>query len=184
MEFGVVDGIMLSNTYTLEKNYSWTGIVAEPNPMHHEALYKNRSCNISTKCVYTESNRVLTFLDVGSSNDAEHALSSLEEFAKCDSHAVTRLNQNNKIEVETITLVDLLAQFNAPKHIDYLSLDTEGGEYDILRTFNWDLYDISCITVEHNYTPQRQLIYELLTSLGYRRVQEANSRWDDWYTKI
>lgn len=81
-------------------------------------------------------------------------------------------------------MTDLLSQFNAPKQIDYLSLDTEGGEYDILKTFDWSYYDISLITVEHNYTPLRQCIYELLTSKGYRRVQEQDSRWDDWYTKL
>ena len=184
VEFGAVDGITLSNTYALEKNYFWNGIVAEPNPMHHEALRRNRSCNISTKCVYTESGATLSFLDCGDERDTEHALSSLEVFATSDMHAQSRLHNNKKISVETITLVDLLAQFNAPKQIDYLSLDTEGGEYDILRSFDWSYYDISCITVEHNFTPQRDSIYELLTSHGYRRVQEAQSKWDDWYTKL
>lgn len=184
VEFGAVDGITLGNTYALEKNYFWNGIVAEPNTMHHAALYRNRSCNISTRCVYTESGKILSFLDCGYERDTEHALSSLEVFATSDMHAQSRLHNNKKISVETITLVDLLAQFNAPKQIDYLSLDTEGGEYDILRTFDWNVYDISCITVEHNYTQHRASIYSLLTSLGYRRVQEADSRWDDWYTKL
>ena len=184
VEFGAVDGITLSNTYALEKNYFWNGIVAEPNPMHHEALHRNRNCNISTQCVYTVSNQTLSFLDCGDNNDTEHALSSLEMFADSDMHARTRESNHKKIDVSTITLVDLLAQFSAPKKIDYLSLDTEGGEYDILRSFDWSYYDISCITVEHNFTPQRDSIYELLSSLGYRRVQKAQSKWDDWYTKL
>jgi len=184
VEFGAVDGVMLSNTHTLEKNYGWSGILAEPNPMHHEALRKNRNCNISTKCVYTESDKVLTFLDCGSASDNEHALSSLQQFASCDFHSNTRLSNHKKIEVQTITLLDLLNQFNAPKKIDYLSLDTEGGEYDILSTFDWSYYDISLITVEHNYSPIRQRIYDFLISKGYRRVQEKDSRWDDWYTKL
>jgi len=184
VEFGAVDGIMLSNTYALEKNHGWNGILAEPNPMHHEALHKNRKCNISTKCVYTESNKILTFLDCGGSADNEHALSALEEFANCDFHSNTRLSNHKKIEVQTITLLDLLEQFNAPRQIDYLSLDTEGGEYEILKTFDWSYYDISLITVEHNYSQTRQNIYEFLTSKGYRRVQEKESKWDDWYTKL
>lgn len=184
VEFGAVDGIALSNTYLLEKSFGWNGIVAEPNRMHHEALHRNRACNISTKCVFTESNKKLTFLDCGAASDSEHALSSLEQFATSDFHALTRLTQHTKIEVETITLVDLLEEFDAPRHIDYLSLDTEGGEYDILRTFDWQRYDVSLITVEHNFAPVRQQIYELLTSKGYRRVREQDSKWDDWYTKL
>jgi FkbM family methyltransferase len=184
VEFGAVDGVMLSNTLVLERDFFWNGIVAEPNPMHHAALRRNRSCAVSTKCIYTQSNTVLTFLDCGNDADNEHALSTLADFATCDQHAHTSLHESKSIQVETITLLDLLKQYNAPNKIDYLSIDTEGSEYDILSTFDWTQYDISLITVEHNYTPMRQKIYELLTSLGYRRVQEADSRWDDWYTKL
>ncbi|MBK7635080.1 MAG: FkbM family methyltransferase [Saprospiraceae bacterium] len=55
-------------------------------------------------------------------------------------------------------------------HIDYLSIDTEGSEYDILSSFNFDRYTFGIITVEHNYTAYRDRIKDLLESKGYRRV--------------
>ena len=86
--------------------------------------------------------------------------------------------------VETISLVDLLKKYNAPKHIDYLSIDTEGSEFDILENFDFNTYSFSVITCEHNYTPMRDKIYDLLTSKGYERKLTEVSRWDDWYIKF
>ena len=69
----------------------------------------------------------------------------------------------------------------APSKIDYLSIDTEGSELEILRAFDFDKHAISVITCEHNFSSQRSEIYELLISQGFIRVFEGFSRWDDWY---
>ena len=178
VEFGATDGVNLSNTYLLEKAYDWKGILCEPNPLHHKKLFNNRDCNISTMCVYPETGKMLTFLDV-----IDPGLSTLEKFSDADFHAHVRTN-HKKINVNTITLNDLLATYNAPNKIDYMSIDTEGGEYEILCSLDWDKYDVSILTVEHNYTPSREQTYELLTSKGYKRVHEVHSQFDDWYTKL
>jgi hypothetical protein len=83
--------------------------------------------------------------------------------------------------VETITLTELLQSHGAPEVIDYLSIDTEGSEFDILNAFEFNRYRFRVITVEHNFAPQRGDIYRLLTEHGYRRVAETASRFDDWY---
>ncbi|MFM7463866.1 MAG: FkbM family methyltransferase, partial [Cyanobium sp.] len=84
------------------------------------------------------------------------------------------------MEVETISLMDLLDQYNAPRIIDYLSIDTEGSEFTILDGVDWARYQFRCITVEHNFTPQRQQISALLLANGY---QQHDAQWDDWYFK-
>ena len=83
--------------------------------------------------------------------------------------------------VETISLLDMLDKFDAPRHIDYLSIDTEGSEYEILRDFDFDKYKFSVITCEHNQTETRDRIYDLLTGKGYVRKMEDLSQQDDWY---
>ena len=86
------------------------------------------------------------------------------------------------ITVETITLEDLLKEHKAPEKIDYLSIDTEGSEYTILKNFNFKLYEISIITIEHNYIDdQRNNIKSLLEKNNFVRVFEKISRMDDWY---
>ena len=77
----------------------------------------------------------------------------------------------------------MLNKYSAPKRIDYLSIDTEGSEYEIIKNFDFDAWDIQAITIEHNYMPQRKKIYDLLKSHGFNRVHIANSKFDDWYTK-
>ena len=77
--------------------------------------------------------------------------------------------------------MDLLRKYDAPYRIDYLSIDTEGSEYEILKAFDFNAYRISIITCEHNFTDDRQKIYDLLTSQGYKRRYQDLSSVDDWY---
>ena len=63
----------------------------------------------------------------------------------------------------------MLIKYNAPKFIDYLSIDTEGSEYEILKNFDFKSYKFRVITCEHNYNENREKIYELLTENGYER---------------
>lgn len=177
VEFGATNGVDLSNTYLLEKSYAWSGIVAEPGRVWHDALHQSRSCHIETKCVWTKSGEVLTF------NEVDHAeFSTITSFSGCDYHEETRKNCKS-YDVETISLLDMLKKYNAPRRIDYLSIDTEGSELDILSAFDFSQYDISVITCEHNHTESRQKIYDLLTSHGYQRKYEDLSNFDDWYVK-
>ena len=83
--------------------------------------------------------------------------------------------------VETISLDDLLKKYNAPEIIDYLSIDTEGSELDILNNFDFNSYQFRVITCEHNYTPARKKIYKLLKNKGYKRILSNISQVDDWY---
>jgi FkbM family methyltransferase len=173
VEFGADDGITNSNTYTLEKYYGWSGILAEPSIYSHEKLFNNRSCNIETNCVYYESGLEINFTEVG------NGLSAITKYADKDSWAQTRAG-GTIYKVKTISLKDMLDKYKAPSEIGYLSIDTEGSEYDILNAYDFSRM-FKLITVEHNYTEQREKIYELLIQKGYRRIYEDVSQWDDWY---
>jgi FkbM family methyltransferase len=177
VEFGATDGISLSNTYQLENKYAWQGLLAEPYPFWHSSLSANRRATIDHRCVWKDTGSLLTFV---ASTMPEFA--GLRQRARCDHHADARLSGAREIQVETISLLDLLTFHKAPAIVDYLSVDTEGSEFDILSAFDFQQYKIRLITVEHNYVEKtRGDIYRVLTSHGYRRELEMFSKWDDWY---
>lgn len=176
VDFGATDGITISNTYLLEKDYGWQGIVAEPAKIFHQALFENRSCHISTECVFSQSNSAVLF-----SEPRNPEWSSIQKYDTDERRWFS--GGNEKVyEVNTITLLDLLEKYNAPKAIDYLSIDTEGSEFEILECFDFTKYKINFITVEHNdIVENRDKIYNLLSSKGYDRVWTHMSSQDDWY---
>ena len=63
----------------------------------------------------------------------------------------------------------MLIKYNAPKLIDYLSIDTEGSEFEILKNFDFNNFKFRVITCEHNFSDNREKIYKLLTDNGYIR---------------
>ena len=176
VEFGATNGLLNSNTYLLEKEFDWTGILAEPAKVWVKDLKNNRpNCAIETFSVWKESNSIVTFNET---SDPE--LSTIDEFMLTDAHAASRVRRK-KYDVQTISLLDLLVKNMAPKVIDYLSIDTEGSEFEILNAFDFMKYVFRVITVEHNRTVQRELIYSLLTKNGYVQKFKDVSDFDDWY---
>jgi FkbM family methyltransferase len=177
VEFGATNGIDFSNTYLMEKEFNWNGILAEPGICWHKDLVKNRACNIDTGCVWSSSQSSLPFREADISG-----LSTIEAYANSDHHKVARKRGKNYF-VDTISLNDLLNKYDAPHHIDYLSIDTEGSEFEILSNFDFFSYNIEVISCEHNYSPMREKIFSLLISHGYRRIFKELSFFDDYYIK-
>ena len=174
VEFGATNGINGSNTYLLENRFNWRGILAEPAKIFYNELNKNRKCFIETNLVWKNSKSRLLFHE-----DFAGGLSTIKKFIDHD----TQIRKRNKEYIlETISLNDLLVKYNAPKIIDYLSIDTEGSEFDILNNFDFNKYKFRIITCEHNFTPNKNKIHKLLTKNGYvKKHSSLVSFVDDWY---
>ena len=181
-EFGATNGIDLSNSYTLEKYLNWEGTLSEPSPQWHDELKKNRPhTNIVSECIWSESNKELNFFvsDLG-------ALSSLEDFKESDKTSMpgntqARLKSGKNIIVKTISLNDIIEkQFNS-KTPSYISIDTEGSEYEILKNFNFKKYRPLVFTIEHNFTELQLKIDKLMYLNEYIRVFKSLTVFDAWY---
>jgi len=172
VEIGAADGFFLSNTLLLE-NIGWRGIIAEPLPRRHEKI-KERKCRIDLRCIYNKSNLKLMFDNIIDNPELSGVSMDLDSNYK----------NINKIEVNTVSLNDLLEEHEAPNYIDYISVDTEGSEFKILQEFNFQRYQVEIFTIEHNFVEKkRNEIFELMSLNSYIRVFEKISRWDDWYIK-
>lgn len=174
VEFGATDGVLLSNTFLLEKEFHWRGICAEPNPKLFEELKKNRRCIVSRACIAGLTGDEVDFIFAD-------AYGGFAKYAMDDMHAGKRAAYaaaGETARLKCISLDDFLNENNAPRDIDYLSVDTEGSEFEILSSFRIRDWNIRLITVEHNYSPQRERIRALLCGAGYRFHEHE---WDDWY---
>ena len=185
LEFGATDGFELSNSYTLENNYNWKGVLSEPSPQWHESLKKNRiDSKIITECIWKETGKKLDFYmsDLGE-------LSTLNDFIDNDIDTMpVNTSQRKKsgkiITVNTISLNDVIKEYFNNKCPSYISIDTEGSEYEILKAFNLDNYRPKLFTIEHNYTDNQSKIDELLTSNGYLRIFKKLTAFDAWYIPL
>lgn len=170
VDIGANEGIIISNTYLFEKKMSWKGICSEPLPKAFELLQKNRNVICDNNAVYSKSNLKMDF-------SCDRWLSGIS----------TDINPQNiktlkkpRITVNTITFQDLLTKYNAPKIIHYLSLDTEGSEYKILKSVDFKKYKFLYICVEHNYNMnKRKNISNLLTNNNY--IYKGSYKQDDEY---
>ncbi len=91
VEFGATNGVDLSNTYLLEKEYEWEGILAEPAKLWQAELMANRKAKIETKCVWKSTGSSLVF------NEAKFPeLSTIQDFSSSDIHAKAREGEGGR----------------------------------------------------------------------------------------
>ena len=180
LDSGASDGVHGSNTLLLESDYGWTGICVEPNAEMFLRLVRARTCVCVNCCLYDRGGEVEFFEAAGVLGGimAEYHPGLLQQARDM---VDSQFGPGHQVTVAkpARTIRSLLREHGAPQVIDYWSLDTEGSELAILQSFPFDQYAVRVLTVEHNGTPDRWRIRQLLESRGYRRVREMGI--DDAY---
>ena len=92
-----------------------------------------------------------------------------------------RIKSGSTIKVNTISLNDVVKNLFNSQSPSYISIDTEGSEYEILRYFDFRKYRPKVFTIEHNHTDLQSKIDELLISNDYVRVFSEITAFDAWY---
>jgi len=179
-EIGGNDGVTLSNTYYLETNQDWKGVSVEPLPRAYAELEKNRQCITVNGCI-TEYDGTTSFLEI---SGGPEMLSGIPE--KYDARHVRRVRKNLKRQNATSQEInvscyrlDTVLQQHSIDHIDYLSIDTEGGELDILKSIDLSTTPIKMISIENNYFTDD--IENYLKSKNYQMIGIAGR--DEFYQK-
>jgi FkbM family methyltransferase len=175
IEFGACDGIHISNTYFLEKYRGWSGILLEPAKIWHNKLKVNRpNCIIDFRCVSHSSNHKINFYE-----NANPVYSSYKN----------NYSKKKSYIVETVSLNDIILQYRSfleeksnQNNIDFISIDTEGSEYEILKNFDFIKYSPKIIIVEHNFNKKKsKQLKELLESNGYANLFPELSAYDYYF---
>lgn len=172
VDLACADGVTFSNTLFMERWLGWRGLLIEPNPRFHSEVAATRSSPLCTRCIAAEAGSADFRIDnlmlggmVGHGFDNDPDIRGEE------------LDDAEVITVETARLADVLEEHGAPREIDYLSLDVEGAEWEVLRGFPFEKYSFKCMTVER---PSLELEL-LLDGAGYLQVRKAQG--DTFYIR-
>lgn len=180
VEIGANDGVTISNTYHLETEHGWEGIAVEPLPEAYRKLARHRQCITVNACIADHDG-----------STSFHAISGTPEmlsgiFHKYDDRHKRRVRRNLKrhnATAQEITVpchrLDTVLELYGISHIDYLSIDTEGGELDILKSIDFDAIRIELISVGNNYLTRE--IQDYMNSRTYCLVAIAGR--DEFYAR-
>lgn len=182
LDFGAGNGRDSSNSFILHRKFGWTGLLIEPNDDYADNLDHHVSTGVTWVtgvAVGPEDSKGRVDFVVSSdpSISTLHYTSDLEG-------GLQRLFPSEIRQVEMWSLQKTLNLYFKDRPVTYLSIDTEGSEYDILSSYfaNPEAKKFECITVEHNYNHEaRQKIRFLLVSQGYVNRFPEYSGHDDFY---
>ncbi len=170
IDVGANDGLCISNTVFFEKNRKWKGLCIEPLPFRYSELVKNRSCNTFNGVCSNIDKKDVSFMKITGHCEL---LSGILEFY--DQKHLDRIKSEMEqfggtseiIKLPSLCLSTLFDKYKY-KTIDYLSVDTEGSEFEVLQGIDFKRHSIKYITVESNYNDSR--IDVLLKENGFKCI--------------
>ncbi len=177
VDIGGYDGVTGSNSLFFEVFRNWTGIVVEPSPTQLKLAKAARKCSCLGFAVAGQTGKA-DFMEVTAGYTQ---MSGFLDSYDADILAKVRANPQHQEEVHVLQKKTLQSILNSRKlkQVDFLSLDVEGGEMDILTNFPFDKFDIDVFSIENN--TQSSDLPQLMKSKGYDLVEFVGV--DDVYRK-
>jgi hypothetical protein len=169
MDVGAHNGVSLNNTLYFEKNNNWSGVNIEPIKKVFDELVINRPNCININCAVSNFDGISEFL----CNEGYTEMISGLKNSFDPRHTTRLLNENQKygsttktIDVDTKRIETICDEYNI-KHINYLSIDVEGGEFNVIKSINFDKLFIDVIGFENNYADVSTPIMEYLNKKNF-----------------
>lgn len=149
IDIGAHDGVICSNTLVLDAGYNWKGICVEPNKTLFDKLTKNRNSKCYNVGISTERTQLEFALITGS----PESLSGFIKFFSAE-HKQRIQNELNgcyqnfsKILIPSIPLQDIIDENNLST-VDYLSIDAECADLEVIKSINFDKTYIKVLSHE------------------------------------
>ncbi len=174
LDVGAYDGVLHSNTYLLERDYGWTGILVEAEPSIYERCKAARSATAINVAI-SEDGEELSFVSHrGLSGLAKsmhpRQLGAIEKDAEAAGESVRYINVAAKPLDQILAITDLT-------EVDYVSVDVEGAEYDVFTGLFRSGIPVKSISVENNYADYKTS--KLIQANGFTLVERLGR--DDIY---
>lgn len=163
------------NDTLLLEEMGWGGICIEPIDASFVSLQDKRKCTCLNICVGDHEGTVEFMENTGYTEE----LSGVVDYY-CDQHKdrISRENSSHGstskvIQKEIKTLNSVLEEQGAPDFIEFLKIDTEGGEEHVLKGIDFSKYSFGVISIESNYQQETDLVISFLKSKGYEPIAKV-----------
>ena len=170
VEVGGFDGITGSTTFYFE-NIGWECLVVEPVPQFYEKIITNRRCKAVNYAASSFEGEIDFFVAEG----ADMLSSLTPDLSRIKSEG----GIINKIRVKAKTLDSILEENNI-RDIDFLSIDVEGHELDVLKGFSISRFNPRILVIENNDMGIDNSINDYLKQFDLVRFKITGC--NEWYT--
>ena len=169
LDIGAFDGIHFSNTYSFELQ-GWKGVCVEPNPIFFPYLTQNRP---ASNCLQSACVSDITKSEIDMFCEELGLLSTTYKTPDYENFVAGRykkrgltFNGLKKVTVPAITIDEVIARyFPAGNSIDIVSIDVEGAEMDVLKSFDVKRYNPGIIVIESNHPEQTEKMIDYLATV-------------------
>jgi len=167
VEIGMIDGKRFSNTLAFEQR-GWAGLCVEAHPQYIDMVRANRPNSTVIHAAVSDQTGTLPFYA-----DPRGDLSSL--VARSDTDMKKRFGDwfqgYDVVEVSARTLNDILDQANAPRGLELVSIDIEGGELAALRGMDLAYWRPRLLVLEADDDASCRELDAYLQPRGYTRAR-------------
>jgi FkbM family methyltransferase len=177
IELGALDGVLYSNTKFFEDQLGWTGILIEPHPEKFKVLMKTRSNNHLFNHLISSNKEPLEYAYF-----VNHHAAVSGVFSSLSQHHMDEYFMNPHYEglekrvtiLNPVSLTDII-KFTHLKHIDFLSLDVEGHEKEVLESWDFSIpIDVILIEMLGVQPEKDQACRDILQRNGYIFIEKYN----------
>ena len=169
VDVGAHDGLTINNTLYFERYNNWNGINIEPIKKVFDNLIRNRPNSLNLNCAVSNKDGKTEFLNNKGSTEMLSGIKNT--FGNRHLQRLNKENNETGSTTETITVntkkLETIFNENNIKHVNYLSIDVEGGEFEVIKSINFDKVFIDVIGFENNYSDDSNPIISYLENKNF-----------------
>ena len=176
VDVGAHDGVSINNTLYFEQNHNWTGINIEPIKSVFDNLIINRPTSVNYNCAVCNNDGETEFI---CNKGYSEMISGIRH--TFDPRHLNRLNNEIRTMGSTAELItvktkklETIFDENNVLHINYLSIDVEGAEFEVIKSINFDKVFIDVIEFENNFDDVSIPIVDYLENKNYVRTNHKS----------
>ncbi|CAK0733424.1 hypothetical protein CVIRNUC_000273 [Coccomyxa viridis] len=156
VELGATDGELFSNTKFFEDHRGWRGLLIEPNLLEFEKIPAKRPNAIAVHAAICSQEQLVHFVGKGAIipmvGNSAGPLAGIWEFMTPEFKKQWFRKKAHELpaDAELVSCVPLglVLEMFGIRHIDFLSLDVEGAELEVLKTVNLTQVSVDVLVVE------------------------------------